>query len=409
MLESEKLYVIDLGDDVNPPRPDEPRPETTGNSVRRPAAVRVQAQKVRPKPVSRPPATGHFALRLTLTFLLGPFAILLWPEGRRGPGWPALAVLSGPGVVALVWNWDRLLAFGTHPFHALLLAGLTALLMMGTFTVWARALHLAYSARPQGLRNAPGWVKSAWGVTGLSLLAPGFGLFLTGARQRAVAVLWLLWPGALAAVLLIRSGGTLAWLQDSGVGLPVLMDFEYILMIAAGLTGLAAAGWLVQALAGMHRHSVQARQGGSLHGDRFAVALLAAVVGFVILAQPVKMAGLANDAREILQANGLRVIPLHLAGVAHRLDPGDPAYALQVASLHREIGNTEAADRMQEALEEDFRAYYGVFGPAPAPETPKPVAQAPKPAPRQETTKRARLPRWTFSPAPDYGSKPVMP
>jgi len=414
MLESEKLYVIEVGEDVHPERPVAPEPEIMRKPARAVAARRPQPRKPAPEPWRPPAVRLHFATSLILSYLLGPFALLLWPAGRSNPVWSVLSVTSGLGSIVLAWQWRNILALGSSGSLLYPLLMLTGLVALCAFTAWAKALHLAFSSRARSHTTWPAWMRSAWAVTGLGLVAPGLGLYLTGSPRRAVAALWSFWPVFFSILVLAHAGWTWQWLQSVLHTTANIDMFESLLMLTAAAAVLGGVGWVVQALVGLHRHSGQQQKAGSLHGDRYAVALLAAVLALVIWARPATLASIANDAGIVLQEKGLRTIPLHLARSAHRLDPGETAFALQVAALHEARGDAAAAARMQADLEQDFQAYYGMFGPAPEPEKPLPVKPLsvspppPEPAPAPRPALVPWAPPSSFSTELDLHRKPVL-
>jgi len=414
MLESEKLYVIDLGEDVNPTPPVEPPRDI----IRKPARPVVARPRPVKKPVTepwRPPAVRlHFATSLVLSYLLGPFGLLLWPDGRGNPAWSILSVFSGVGSVVLAWQWRNILGLGSSGSLLFPLLMLTAVVSLCAFTAWAKGLHLAYASRARSHTTWPAWMRSAWAVTGLGLVAPGLGLYLTGSPRRAVAALWAFWPVFFSAIVLAHAGWTWQWMQSTLHTADLTNMFENLLLMVAGAAALGVVWWVVQALAGLHRQSRQAQISGSPHGDRYAVALLAAVLALAVWARPATLATVANDAGIVLQEKGLRTIPLYLAQSAHRLDPGQTGYALQVAALHEARGDQAAASRMQADLEQNFQAYYGMFGRVPEPEKPKPAKVLPdsKPEPAAAPVLRPAVTPWsppnTFSTQGDLQRKPAL-
>ncbi len=51
-----------------------------------------------------------------------------------------------------------------------------------------------------------------------------------------------------------------------------------------------------------------------------------------------------------------------MAHSARALDPSEITYSLQVAALHRERGESEAADTMHQNLDQNFQVYLGMMG-----------------------------------------------
>ena len=283
------------------------------------------------------------------------------PRARKSPLWAATAILSGLGCIALAWQWRAILTLGNGASLFIPVLAAAAVISFLAFTSWAVALHQAFTSRTRSHTSFPGWMRSAWAVTGLGLLAPGLGLFLTGSRKRAVAAVWSLWPVFAAAVILAHASWTWRWLRATLHNPRTEIIFENLMMAMAAVLVLGIVSWLVQALAGLHHRSrKQGRHSGS-HGDRYAAALVLAVGALVLLAQPGDLATLVSETSDQLHDQGFRVIPLQLARSAQKLDPGEAAYALQVAALHQEQGNVEEAARVKRALDQDLQVYYGML------------------------------------------------
>lgn len=401
MTDSDKLWVIDLGEEVTaappPEKPREtPRPRTTSVTTARPVVLKPAPPA--PQPAGRP---VHFALRLTLTYLLGPFALLLWSRGRGNAFWTVVSVFSGLGAVALAWRWPQLLALGSSGSLLIPLltgAGLIALL---AFSAWARALHLAFASRTRSHTSLPVWMRTGWAVTGLGLLVPGLGLYLAGKRGRAVAALWAFWPVFLAALVLANAAATWRWLLRSLHTPGQLEMFEYLVAGAAAVLVVGYLGWLVQALAGLH---LKARLAGSVagaHGDRYALALLAAVVALVVFTSPADVASLLHQTSLELHQEGFAVLPLQLARTAHGLDPEDTAYYGTLASLERRRESAAPAEAAPERLAGDDPVYYGTLTRRQAAPPPLPEKPAPDPVPE-----KAAAPETAPAIAPDW-SRPL--
>jgi hypothetical protein len=59
----------------------------------------------------------------------------------------------------------------------------------------------------------------------------------------------------------------------------------------------------------------------------------------------------------ILQEKGLKVIPLHLAVGAHRLDPGPSEYAVRALALYAELGRAGEASGLRRELDGNLASY----------------------------------------------------
>ncbi len=366
MADSEKLWVIDLGEEVAVEAPPEQSWESRSTGMVPVKTVKPALRKA-PRPAARPlkapriPLTGrlHFAVRLALTYLLGPLALPLWSGGRRSRAWTVAAAASGLILAALVWQWLPLLQLSRDGSLLLPVVMTAGLAVLAAFSCWAKALHLAFTSQTRSHTSWPQWMRSGWGVTGLGLIAPGLGLYLTGAKKRAVAAVWGFWPVALAAFLLWRAGDTWQWLQGSAHTAGQRDLFEYLLAGAAATLVLGYLAWLSQALSGLHLKTQLAGATSGVHGDRYAMALLVAVVAITVLSTPADLASVVHEASLSLDQAGFQVIPLKLARAAHQLDPTDTAYYGTLASL--EWRRQGGAERPAGRLPAEPEVYYGAL------------------------------------------------
>jgi len=362
MEDSNKLWVINLADECAIEEPLVKQPEIKRNPPRPIAPVKRSVAKPQVRHKTRPTWRLHFATKMVLSYLLGPFALLLWTKGGKASFWSFTSLFSGIGSIIIAWKWRSILALGSGGSLLMPLLVLTGVLSLLAFTSWARALQLAFASRTRSHTSWPGWMRSSWAVTGLGFLAPGLGLYLTGCYRRALAAVWSFWPVFLAGVILAHAGWTWQWLQNPLNTSGNKEMFETMIMVAAGITVLGFAGWLVQALAGLHRLSLSSPSTSRVHGDHYAVALLVMVVALAVLSPSADIASFLNDTGEQLHQEGFQLIPLQLARSARALDPSELTYSLQVAALHRERGDTEAADTMQQNLDQNFQVYLGMMG-----------------------------------------------
>ena len=375
MDEPNKLWVIDLGDQCVAEEPHVKQPEIRRSPPRLITPVNRTIPKAPVRRVAQPSGNLHFATKMALSYLLGPFALLMWARDRKKPSWSFIAMFSGIGSIVLAWKWRAILAHGSSGSLLIPLVVLAGLLSLLAFTSWAKALHLAFASRTRSHTSWPAWMRSSWAVTSLGFLAPGLGLYLAGSYRRAVAAVWAFWPVFLAGVILAHAGWTWQWLRNS-LHTPGSEEmFENLVMASVAVLILGCGGWLVQALMGLHRQTQLSRSVSGAHGDRYAVALLMAVVALAVLSPPADMASLVNEAGIRLHQEGFQLIPLQLTRSAHALDPGETSYSLQLAALHRERGEDEEADTVQRALDNDLQVYFGMLGRQVAETKPQPVAR----------------------------------
>ncbi len=375
MEESNKLWVISLADECSALEPLVEQPEFKRHPPRPVTPIKRTIPKPPIRRIKNPSGRLHFATKMALSYLLGPFALLLWSVGRKNSIWSLISLFSGIGSVTIAWKWRSILALGSGESLLVPLMVLAGVFSLLAFTSWAKALQLAFASRTRSHTSWPTWMRSSWAVTGLGFLAPGLGLYLAGSYRRAVVVAWSIWPVFLAAVVLTHSMWTWQWLQNSLHSGGSEEMFEKMMMVAAGVLVLGFGGWLIQALAGLHRVTMLSRAAsGGVNGDRYAMALLVAVMALAVLFPSGDMASFVNEAGVCLHQEGFQLIPLQLARSAHALEPGEITYSLQVAALHRERGEMAEADTIQQNLDQNLQVYLGMMGQQASEVEPEPAA-----------------------------------
>lgn len=355
MRNDEKLKVVVAGDVL----------ELGGNDAK-PAGTPVTPLTARPPYTTsrRACATGtpatdagrmHYALLLALTWLCGPAALLLTPAGRRHRGWLALGLsATAAGAFLLVVPYARLVAW-TGLSTPLAWSSLAALATAGGFSAWARAVLLAGTRLPPPHR-LPRLLRSRAGVGAIGLLAPGCGLLAGSGRWHAALWLWALWPAALGAMAL-RAGPDMWRHLATTIPDRAATDLlEHALLLSAVAVLLGALAWLVQALEGARRVAPVPALGRG-RGDWFAVALGLSCLALAVGGSPGRAARHLGDAAAILQAEGLTVIPLHLAQAAQRLDASRSEYAVLAIALHEQRGDAARAAAVRDRLEQGVAGY----------------------------------------------------
>lgn len=368
MIEDKKTWMIEAGDVMDTMTPDKKQPATVQvnkryNKAPGPAATHHAAPPAtapaKRRKTQAPPVKSklHFAHLLALTYLTGPLAIMLTPRGRREKPIVALAVISALATVGLIAARFGGLVQEARPASVWAWGALAAIAVIGSFTAWARALHLVGREGVPHLNKLPHWLRQGWAISGLGLIAPGSGLVLSGRADRAAIIMWLLGPAVLAAVILANSMGiwqhhmSSGWLASSGPAL------EISLMIAGGLVALGFLGYVAQALEGMRQVLVEPGLKTSVKGDYYALAVVASVVVMVVIANPVQMAHQLDIGGDVLREEGFQTIPLQLTLAASHLDPGKPEYSMQAMELYAELGHTEKAEAKRADLDRDLSTY----------------------------------------------------
>ena len=188
MSDSNKTWVIGITDDLELRRSGEEPPTPTRPMIRpvsRPLPTRAIARP-QPRPVvnARPARQLHYALLVALTYLLGPFALVLTERGRRGRAWLIAGTVAGlAGIALTVWRVG-ILARVEASWTAVVLGGITSAVLMIGFSAWARALLLTRdpdaSARKTRRQAFPTWLRKPAVLGGLGFVVPGLGLLLAG-------------------------------------------------------------------------------------------------------------------------------------------------------------------------------------------------------------------------------------
>ena len=365
MSEAEKTWVIGIADDL----------ETTRRAVESPAPMRPMARPM-VRPIMRRSTVSHrskhavkarsgnrlhYAFLVALTYLLGPFALMLTERGRRSRMlcfYGAVAGLSG--IALMVWRADLLANVQTGWGVTMLVMG-TALIILAWFSIWARALLLTGQSDSVLQRvkreNFPLWLKKPWVLGGLGFLVPGLGLLLVGRIRRAVAVLWFCQLGVVAGLVLFHA----SWIWQANKTWKIgaissnLLEVTFLLAGVGMLLGIL--GWIVQALEGSRQAS--SRGAGSVRprGDRYAIALAASLAVFVLATDSVDIARKLDIQSSLLKESGCRVIPLYLSLAAHRCDPSQSRYAIQAMDLYAELGREDQAGHLRARLNENLGSY----------------------------------------------------
>jgi len=346
MSGSEKIWVIDVE-------------EGPGQSLPGTAQFGTERSHQKSSTSRSKPRRGrkYLAALLGLTYLLGPLALLLTPQGRRNKIWVAAALGSGLAGVILLWRWQDILSRIESGSPILLWSAATSLVILTGFTTWARAIYLAGGDDDRPAQRWPWWLMKPWAIGGLGLLAPGLGLLVAGCRKRAVAVLWLYWPAVLSVVVLTQATWMWDWQRNSGVQTVSANTIEYIVMMAAVTAFLGVLGWIAQALEGARQVSSQYGARVRPRSDWYTAALMGAILALAAVSEPASIAQRLDRFGGSLRRDGYQVIPLCLTLTAHRLDPSRPVYVMQAIELYDELGKNEAAARLREELNEDMQPY----------------------------------------------------
>ncbi|MBU8871553.1 MAG: hypothetical protein KOO60_11875 [Gemmatimonadales bacterium] len=362
MSESKKTWVIGITDDLEIMESNEEPITPTRIKVKplvRPLMKR-QVTRAQPRPVVKPVPRRpmHYALLVMLTYLLGPFALLLTGRGRQNRTWLFTGCSSGLVGLGLMVGRGSIMAGIESGLAIVMLGLLTVLVVMAGFSAWARALVLTKDPDPavRAMQHQafPSWLHKPWVLGSLGFLAPGLGLLLAGRARRAAAVLWACQLGVLAGLVVLHARWIWQVNVSSDIGALDPNRLEVIFMGAALACLLSGMGWVGLALEG-GRQAASAHGGSRLpRGDWYSLALVASLAVFAFTADPVMVAEGLDAQGQRLQELGYRVIPLTMSVAAHRCDPSRARYAIQAVDLYAELGHGDKAEELRSRLDQNL-------------------------------------------------------
>ena len=357
MYDNEKIYSIELGEDLA--LPDPPREPRAVARVARPKARPAQkARMPQPAKESKPPSSElQFASLVTLTYLLGPFSVALNPDNRERKGLLFAGLISGMAGLGMFAGRGFILDLIGKGWPLWPWALIGTAVMVTVFSTWAHAAMLVVRRQEQPRFRLPSFLRKPWAVGVTGLVAPGLGLLLSGCARRGAAVIWL--SGAIVAAVMVLAGAPAIWKnnQAAGAGSMNAMVLETIFMLAAGILIAGLIGWIAQALEGARQMMGEPAIRQRMRGDWYAAALMFTLVGTAVVWDPSAMAGHLDGGSVVLRENGFRLIPLKLSQAAHRLDPAPSQYAIQAMELCEELGRSGEAARLRRELDGNLASY----------------------------------------------------
>jgi hypothetical protein len=357
MYNDEKIYSIELGEDLALPDPPKEQPATSAAGRVRPRPLRPSLEP-QPKPESKPPSDGlHFAPLMTLTWILGPFSVHLHPAHRNGRWMLAAGMISGMAGLGMFAGRSFILDIIGKGWPLWPWAVIGLVVMMTAFSVWARTAYLACRGHKLPRHKLPSLLRKPWAVGVVGLIAPGLGLLLAGCARRGAAVIWAGWP--VGAAVLVLANGLQIWnrnLGAQGASIPTVF-LEMSFLVAAGILVAGLIGWMAQALEGARQMMGEPGVRLRMRGDWYAAALVCTLVGMAIAWNPTMMARQMDHGAVILQEKGFRVIPLELSRGAHRLDPAPTEYAVRAIAMYEELGRRDEAVRLRQQLDGNLASY----------------------------------------------------
>jgi hypothetical protein len=378
----DKVYVIELGEDIRDKSPPEgaefptlPAADKASRGLKSPARRRERATLRRAKPQH---ANLPYPLLVLLAYVTGPLAVLLTPRGRRYLPWVSVAVGSTAAWAAVWLGREYLLQWMEHGRLMVPLAiSLCILVVLAGFTAWAHGILMVIRDGGRGRGRLPGWTRKP-GIVGLAGLAvPGLGLLLLGRGRRSVNAFWMLGP------LFLDRAGWLWWLnRRAGVdGVPGPL-MEQMLLIPAVVLLLGALVWIWQALDGIRLAGGSSSQAGRWQGgDIVALSLVISLVAFGILFDAGSVASDLDSFAVLLQHEGFRLIPFGLEMAAARLDPSRPVYVMRASEIADQMDRRAFAAGMRRDLAENWRPYVRMLQRDLLPAGTTPLAVLPLPIP----------------------------
>jgi hypothetical protein len=357
MYNDEKIYSIELGEDLALPDPPKEQPPISATGRVRPRSLRPRPDPA-PKPESKSPSEGlHFAPLMILTWILGPFSVHLHPAHRNGRWMLAVGMISGMAGLGMFAGREFILdiigkGWPIWPWAAIGLA-----VMMTAFSVWARTAFLACVGHRLPRHKLPSLLRKPWVVGVVGLIAPGLGLLMAGCARRGAAVIWAGW--SVVAAVLVLANGLQIWNRNQGTGagsIPAAF-LEISFLVAAGVLAAGLIGWMAQALEGARQMMGEPGVRLRMRGDWYAVALVCTLAGVAIAWNPPMMARQMDNGAVILQEKGFRIIPLELSRSAHRLDPAPTEYPVRAIAMYEELGRRDEAVRLRQQLDGNLASY----------------------------------------------------
>ncbi len=303
-------------------------------------------------------ACRHPERLLVATYLLGPFAMLLTPQGRRDRKWSSSALLAGAAGLFLLIRWGSVqtrMAVGESSVMWFIAAGAVIGLSLVT---WSRAIVVTgrMLGAPQTHR-LPYWLRQPW-ATGLAgLVVPGLGHLIAGRARRAAAALCLLGPTLVAALILTHADRLWLGHQALGVNGSSGLALERVFLLAAATLVLGGLTWVALALDSARLQGVAPALCRRQRGDWFAGALVLTLIVSAVALRPAGMAQRLDHYAVALQDEGLQLVPLWLERSAAERDPAQPIYMLRCADLYAALGQTRRATRLRENLDERWVTY----------------------------------------------------
>lgn len=309
-----------------------------------------RVQPARRRYPRRPKPHGS-GIKVFLSYVLGPFGLLVVEEGRQSGFWTAVSVISGLGWIAMAVLGFTLLD-GRGPERSLMTMAAFGLTAVVGCVAWSRGVWLAGTA--PGWKGFPSWMTHPIPAFLLGLFLPGLGIFAVGSRRLGATCLWLLGLLVFPLVTLLMAPGIWVRLADPQGAMGVKLETLFIFAVLAVL--VLGAVWILQAAAGAMMAGAS-RSGAGFMGNGLGFLLAVAVVAFALNYQPRTLASELDDYAVALGQDGLRVIPLRLCQLAARLDPVAHLYPMHAAGFHEALGEMEQAQRIRAGLDRRWEAY----------------------------------------------------
>jgi len=315
------------------------------------------AARSRSRRASRPIDEKGSPLLAFLSYLAGPYAILTTRRGRESRFWVAVAIVSGLAAAIIAARAKGIFSapHGAGTGFIIWLSIACIAVFMG-FAAWARGAALLGRHKGWLLRRLPGWVRHPTAAGALGLLVPGFGLFIAEHAKRAACALCATCALVISA-LIFWQAPELWRLSQVGILKGHADVLEHVFIVLGFVALFGAFAWIVQALDGARLAGLRKDDAPRPQGDWAAVALVAAIVALLVTVKPARVAETIDRFGVSLREDGLRVIPLHAAQTAMRLDPSRPEYAVQAIEINEAMGRPGEALMLRRDLAERWKPY----------------------------------------------------
>lgn len=288
-------------------------------------------------------------LLVLISYILGPFALLVTRQGRKSKVWMWGALGFGIASVLIVWRWKAILSLLEGRGLAVVpVVLISALIILMSLAAWTRAIFIMGRRNIMLPQILPKWIKRPGPVGALGLAVPGLGLIISGHPKRGAIAFWAV--GTLILPVLVLSNATWLWNLHRGAGTVAGDTLEILFLMMGALGLLAGLTWIVQALDGARLAEHRFIRSEGPRGDTAAFALLVAIIAFAVMFEPASVAKSLDRFAVSTRHEAYRIVPLYMELAAMRLDPSQPLFAMRAADFYDGLGRHDDARIIREDL-----------------------------------------------------------